>query len=99
MTAVMLLAEVTKTYPGSPPVQALMSVSMSICAGERLAVLGPSGSGKTTLLHVLGTLERPTSGAVWIGGQEVSALSDAGFRRFAHIGWASCSRTSTSSIT
>jgi putative ABC transport system ATP-binding protein len=77
MTAVMLLAEVTKAFPGSPPVQALVSVSMSVCAGERVAVLGPSGSGKTTLLHVLGTLERPTTGAVWIGGQVVSALSDA----------------------
>lgn len=77
MSAVMLLTEVTKTYPGSPPVQALISVSTSISAGERVAVLGPSGSGKTTLLHVLGTLERPTTGAVWIGGQEVSTLTDA----------------------
>ena len=56
---------------------ALLSVSMNIGAGERVAVLGPSGSGKTTLLHVLGTLERPTTGAVWISGQEVSALTDA----------------------
>lgn len=77
MSAVMLLTEVTKTYPGSPQVQALISVSTSISAGERVAVLGPSGSGKTTLLHVLGTLERPTTGAVWIGGQEVSTLTDA----------------------
>jgi putative ABC transport system ATP-binding protein len=77
MTAVVLLTEVTKTYPGTPPVQALLSVSLSISAGERVAVLGRSGSGKTTLLHVLGTLERPTTGTVWIGGQEVSALSDA----------------------
>jgi len=77
MTAVMQLAGVTKTYPGSPPVHALLSVSMNIGAGERVAVLGPSGSGKTTLLHVLGTLERPTTGAVWISGQEVSALTDA----------------------
>ena len=77
MSAVMLLTDVTKTYPGTPPVQALISVTMSIGAGERVAVLGPSGSGKTTLLHVLGTLERPTSGTVRIGGQELSALSDA----------------------
>lgn len=77
MSTVMLLTDVTKTYPGSPPVQALISVTMSIGAGERVAVLGPSGSGKTTLLHVLGTLERPTSGTVRIGGQELSALSDA----------------------
>ncbi|HSR86486.1 MAG TPA: ABC transporter ATP-binding protein [Streptosporangiaceae bacterium] len=77
MTAVMLLAGVTKTYPGSPPVHALVSVNLSISAGDRIAVLGPSGSGKTTLLHVLGTLERPTTGAVWIGGHEVSGLTDA----------------------
>jgi putative ABC transport system ATP-binding protein len=77
MSPVMLLADVTKTYPGTPPVQALVSVSMNISAGERVAVLGRSGSGKTTLLHILGTLERPTAGTVWIGGQEVSALSDA----------------------
>jgi putative ABC transport system ATP-binding protein len=71
------IAGVTKTYPGSPPVHALISVSLSIGQGERVAVLGPSGSGKTTLLHILGTLERPTDGTVWIGGQEVSALPDA----------------------
>jgi putative ABC transport system ATP-binding protein len=74
---VLQVARVTKTYPGSPPVHALTSASLSISAGERVAVRGPSGSGKTTLLHVLGTLERPTDGAVWIDGQEVSALSDA----------------------
>jgi putative ABC transport system ATP-binding protein len=77
MSAVMLLTEVTKTYPGSPPVQALISVSLSISAGERVAVLGRSGSGKTTLLHILGTLERPTTGTVWIGGHDVSVLPDA----------------------
>jgi putative ABC transport system ATP-binding protein len=77
MNAVLELAGVTKTYPGSPPVTALAAVALVIGAAERAAVLGPSGSGKTTLLHVAGTLERPSGGSVRIGGQEVSALSDA----------------------
>jgi putative ABC transport system ATP-binding protein len=75
--AVLELSGVTKTYPGSPPIAALTAVSLRITAAERVAVLGPSGSGKTTLLHVLGTLERPTSGSVRITGQEVSSLPDA----------------------
>ncbi len=77
MNAVLELTGVTKTYPGSPPVTALAAVALVIGAAERAAVLGPSGSGKTTLLHVAGTLERPSGGSVRIGGQEVSALSDA----------------------
>jgi putative ABC transport system ATP-binding protein len=74
---VLELAAVTKVYPGSPPVRALAGVDLRISAGERVAVLGPSGSGKSTLLHILGTLERPTSGAVRVAGRDVSALSDA----------------------
>ena len=49
---------------------------------QRASVLGPSGSGKTTLLHVAGTLERPDLGTVRIGGEEVSAMSDAAVSRF-----------------
>ena len=52
-------------------------MDVTIRPGERVAVLGPSGSGKSTLLHVLGTLERPTSGTVRITGRDVSSLSDA----------------------
>jgi len=74
---VLEITEVSKSYPGSPPVTALAAADLVIRANERVAVLGPSGSGKTTLLHVAGTLERPSSGSVRIGGQEVSALSDA----------------------
>jgi len=77
VSAVLELSGVSKSYPGSPPVTALNGVALVIRAAERAAVLGPSGSGKTTLLHVAGTLERPSSGSVRIGGQEVSALSDA----------------------
>jgi putative ABC transport system ATP-binding protein len=74
---VLELAGVTKTYPGSPPVTALAGVDLRISRGERLAVLGPSGSGKSTLLHILGTLERPSTGVTRVAGQEVSGLSDA----------------------
>jgi putative ABC transport system ATP-binding protein len=77
MTAVLELAGVSRSYPGSPPVTALAAVTVRIHQAERTAVLGPSGSGKTTLLHVAGTLERPSSGQVLLGGQEVSALGDA----------------------
>lgn len=70
------LTNVTKTYPGG--VTALAGVSLRVAAGELVAVTGPSGSGKSTMLHVLGTLDRPTSGGVRIAGYDVGALSDAG---------------------
>ena len=81
MTAVLEIADVSKSYPGSPPVTALAAVDLTIHQAERAVVLGPSGSGKTTLLHVAGTLERPSRGSVKIGGEEVSAMSDAGLSR------------------
>ncbi len=70
------LTNVTKTYAGG--VTALAGVSLRVAAGELVAVTGPSGSGKSTMLHVLGTLDRPTSGGVRIAGYDVGALSDAG---------------------
>ncbi len=66
---VLALEEVRKAYPGG--VEALRGVSLRVAGGELLAVVGPSGSGKSTLLHVMGTLERPTSGAVSVAGQDV----------------------------
>ena len=77
MSAVLEINDVSKAYPGSPPVTALAAVNLNIHPAERAAVLGPSGSGKTTLLHIAGTLERPSQGSVRIGGEEVSELSDA----------------------
>ncbi|HEX8008009.1 MAG TPA: ABC transporter ATP-binding protein [Trebonia sp.] len=77
MSAVLEINNVSRTYPGSPPVTALAAVNLNIHSAERAVVLGPSGSGKTTLLHVAGTLERPSQGSVRIGGEEVSELSDA----------------------
>jgi putative ABC transport system ATP-binding protein len=73
---VLELAAVTKTYPVQPPVAALAGVSFGVRAGELVAVVGPSGSGKTTLLHVMGTLERPSTGTVRVTGLDVARLSD-----------------------
>jgi putative ABC transport system ATP-binding protein len=73
---VLELAEVTKTYPSSPPVHALRGVSLAVGARELVAVLGPSGSGKTTLLHLMGTLDKPTSGTVRVTGLDVGGLGD-----------------------
>jgi putative ABC transport system ATP-binding protein len=75
VTALELIG-VTKEHPGSPPVVALRSVSVSIGAGEFVAVTGPSGSGKSTLLAIAGTLERPTSGTVRVAGEAVQDLPD-----------------------
>jgi putative ABC transport system ATP-binding protein len=72
----MELIDVTKRYGTEPPVSALRGVSLGIASGELVAVVGPSGSGKTTLLHIMGTLERPSSGMVRVDGTDVSALDD-----------------------
>jgi putative ABC transport system ATP-binding protein len=73
---VVRLRDVTRRYPGSPPVEALRGVSLDVARGEQLAILGPSGSGKSTLLHLMGTLDRPSSGTVAIDGYDVDRLSD-----------------------
>jgi putative ABC transport system ATP-binding protein len=73
---VLELDAVTKSYGSDPPVPALQGVSFAIAAGELVAIIGPSGSGKSTLLHVMGTLERPTSGRVSVTGLDVEQLSD-----------------------
>jgi putative ABC transport system ATP-binding protein len=70
------LENVTKVHDGSPPVVALRGASVSINDGELVAVVGPSGSGKSTLLSIAGTLERPSSGKVCVGGSELGHLSD-----------------------
>jgi putative ABC transport system ATP-binding protein len=70
------LVDVSKVFPGHPPVRALDHVSVAIDHGELVAVVGPSGSGKSTLLTVMGTLDRPSSGIVAIDGVDTSVLSD-----------------------
>jgi putative ABC transport system ATP-binding protein len=75
-TPVLELAEVSKEYPVSPPVRALDAVSVSVAAGELVAVVGPSGSGKSTLLHLMGTLDKPTSGTVRVTGLDAARMKD-----------------------
>ena len=68
------LGGVVKEFPGG--VVALRDVSVEIPAGDQVAVVGPSGSGKTTMLTIMGTLERPTRGAVHVAGRDVVKASD-----------------------
>jgi putative ABC transport system ATP-binding protein len=71
---VLELRDVCKRYPGG--VEALRGVNLSIESGELCAIVGPSGSGKSTLLHIMGTLERATSGVVRIAGADLAGASD-----------------------
>jgi putative ABC transport system ATP-binding protein len=75
-STVLELDAVTKTYGTEPPVLALDGVSFSVQEGELVAIVGPSGSGKSTLLHLMGTLDRPSSGVVRITGLDSAQLSD-----------------------
>jgi putative ABC transport system ATP-binding protein len=77
MPAILEARDLTKSYPlGATTVDALRGVSLSVGAGEFVALMGPSGSGKSTLLQVLGGLDQPTSGEVVLEGQTISQLSD-----------------------
>ena len=76
MTAVLELRSVGKTYPPPTAVTALANVDLTVGLGETVSITGPSGSGKSTLLNVLGTLERPSTGTVRIGGTDTSTIPD-----------------------
>jgi putative ABC transport system ATP-binding protein len=78
MEQVLVTTGLEKTYDtDSVPVAALRGVDLAIDEGEFISVMGPSGCGKSTLLHLLGGLDRPTSGEVHLGGQRVDQLSEA----------------------
>ncbi|WP_369778538.1 ABC transporter ATP-binding protein [Streptomyces sp. R33] len=85
--AVVELAGVTKEYPDG--VKALRGVDLTVLNGELLAIVGPSGSGKSTLLHIVGTLDRPSAGAVAIAGHDIATLSDRALSalRSRHVGF------------
>lgn len=75
--------DLTKSFPGgSAPVEVLRGVSFDLAPGEALAITGPSGSGKSTLLHLIGTLDRPTSGTVEIDGADPFRLGEPELARF-----------------
>lgn len=75
---ILLKTEQLKKYydSGEAAVKALDGVNLSVESGEFLAIVGTSGSGKSTLLHLLGGLDRPTEGKVWIGDRDIFALND-----------------------
>jgi lipoprotein-releasing system ATP-binding protein len=75
--------DVTKDYPTrSGPLPVLRGITLRLDRGDALAVMGPSGSGKSTLLHILGTLDRPTSGTVALDGTDPFALPDRDLAAF-----------------
>jgi putative ABC transport system ATP-binding protein len=75
--AVVELVDVTRSFPGSPPVDALKNANLRIDKGDYVAIVGPSGSGKSTLLHLLGLLDKPTTGAYVLDGIDTSDLSES----------------------
>jgi putative ABC transport system ATP-binding protein len=90
MTAAVAARAVTRRYgDGESAVDALRGVSLEVPAGQFTAVMGPSGSGKSTLMHLLAGLDRPTSGSVHIGGEEISSMGDRQLTRLRrrHIGF------------
>lgn len=77
MKSVISVKNIHKVYnPKTIPVHALNGANLEIQSGEFTAIVGPSGSGKTTLLNIIGGLDRPTEGSVFIGGKDISKLSD-----------------------
>ena len=77
MTVLFQLSDVSRHYGDHVIVKALDEVSMTIDAGDHMAIIGPSGSGKSTMLGLLGCLDRPTSGSIRVDGIEVTDLPDA----------------------
>jgi putative ABC transport system ATP-binding protein len=81
MDTLVQLTDVSKRYDsdGAP---AVAHVSIEVARGESVAIMGPSGSGKSTLLNLIAGLDRPTSGAITVGGQRIDTLSETGLARF-----------------
>ncbi len=77
MNKVLACHNLCKTFhEGGLSVEVLKAIEFAVAAGERIAIIGASGSGKSTLLHLLGGLDTPTHGEIWIDGEDMSRLSD-----------------------
>jgi ABC-type lipoprotein export system ATPase subunit len=77
------VVDVAKSYGSTPNlVHALRGVTFAVRRGERVAILGKSGCGKSTLLHILGGLDRPSAGTVWLGGHELSRMTPGDLARY-----------------
>ena len=75
--AIIKVKNISKTYnENTVPVHALRGVDLEIEQGEFTAIVGPSGSGKTTMLNIIGGLDRPNSGRVWLAGTELASLNE-----------------------
>jgi len=78
---VLRLQGIAKDYGAEVVVRVLHGIDLEFGAGEFAALIGPSGSGKSTLLHLMGLLDRPSQGRVWLSGQDTSLLDDDGLAR------------------
>ncbi|MBO6223868.1 MAG: ATP-binding cassette domain-containing protein, partial [Psychrobacter sp.] len=77
MSAILEAKDINKIYDeGAVSTQVLTGLDLSVNAGERIAIVGTSGSGKSTLLHLLGGLDTPTSGEVWLHGQLLNSMNE-----------------------
>ena len=76
-------------------VRAVDQVDLDVAAGETVAVMGPSGCGKSTLLHLLGGLDRPSAGELWLDSRRIDQLSEKALARLRRDAIGSCSRPST----
>jgi putative ABC transport system ATP-binding protein len=75
--AVVTLVDLHRSFPGPPEVHAIRGVNLAIRQGDYVCIVGPSGSGKSTLLHVLGLLDRPTSGSYLLDGVDVATMNES----------------------
>lgn len=90
MSAILKATNINKIYDeGTVSTQVLTGLDLTVHAGERIAIVGTSGSGKSTLLHLLGGLDTPTSGEVWLHGQLLNSMNETerGAMRNKHLGF------------
>ena len=81
-TAIRVVDLAKKYRSGSDELVVFENLSFEVECGEQLALVGESGAGKSTILHLLGALDRPTSGSIWFGSRELTGLADAGLAEF-----------------